>query len=52
LIGRNYRKEEIEEAAKIALVLEKKRNNEEISHHILKLILASIYLTVKVCLLK
>jgi hypothetical protein len=44
--------EEIEKAAKIALDLEKKRNNEELSHHILKLILASIYLTVKVCLLK
>ena len=52
LVGIIEEKEEIEKAAKIALVLEKKRNNEEISHHILKLILASIYLTVKVCLLK
>ena len=44
--------EEIEKAAKIALDSEKKRNNEELSHHILKLILPSIYPTVKVCLLK
>jgi hypothetical protein len=40
--------EEIEKEVKIALDLDKKRNNEELSHQIsLKLILASIYLTVK-----